>query len=294
MNVFVTVVEEEGFAAAARRLRMSPPAVTRAVADLERRIGVRLLNRTTRHVRTTEAGQHYLEDTRRILAEVDAADEAVAGTNREPRGHLSVTAPVLFGRMFVMPGIIDYLERYPETSVSAMFLDRIVNLLEEGLEVGVRIGELADSTMQARRVGSVRLILCASPAYFSRYGRPLTPQELKSHSIVASSAGSQSVGWQFETTGGLRPLRIQPRLSVTTNDGAIEAALQGFGITRVLSYQVAPQIETGGLEVVLSEFEPTPRPIHIVYREGRNAPAKVRTFVDLMVDRLRADHALNQ
>ena len=165
MTVFVAVAEEEGFAAGARRLHLSPPAVTRAVASLETRLGVKLLNRTTRYVRTTEAGQRYLEDARRILAEVDAADEAAAGINAEPRGHLAVTAPVLFGRMFVMPGIVDYLKRYPDTEVSAMFLDRIVNLLEEGLDVGVRIGELPDSSMRALRVGSVRLVLCASPHY---------------------------------------------------------------------------------------------------------------------------------
>ena len=289
MNVFVAVAEEEGFAAGARRLRMSPPAVTRAVAALEKRLGVQLLQRTTRHVRTTEAGHRYLEDARRILAEAEAADEAAAGINTQPRGRLSVTAPALFGRMFVMPGIVEYLARYPETEVSAVFVDRVVNLLEEGLDVGVRIGELADSSMRALRVGSVRVVLCASREYLRRHGVPRVPQDLLKHSLIASSAGSNAFDWRFDG----RSLRLQPRLSVTTNDAAIEAALRGFGITRLLSYQVARLLRTGELRLVLEKYEPPPRPIHIVHREGRQPVAKVRTFVELMMERLRAEPALN-
>ncbi len=179
MNIYVAVAEEEGFAAAARRLQMSPPAVTRAVAALEERLGVKLLNRTTRYVRATEAGLRYLEDARRILSQVEEADEAAAGINAEPRGHLAVTAPVQFGRMFITAGIVDYLQRYPDTEVSAMFLDRVVNLLEEGLDVGIRIGELPDSSMRAIRVGSVRLIVCASPDYLKRSGLPKKPDDLQ-------------------------------------------------------------------------------------------------------------------
>lgn len=293
MNVFVAVAEAEGFAAGARRLRMSPPAVTRAVAALEERLGVKLLNRTTRYVRVTEAGQRYLDDARRILSEVDAADETAAGINAEPRGQLAVTAPVLFGRLFVMPGIVDYLERYPGTKVEAVFLDRIVNLLEEGMEVGVRIGELPDSSLRALRVGFVRLVLCASPGYLARRGQPDKPEDLLEHSLIASSAGSSGVGWRFTTPHGDQHLAIQPRLSVTTNDAAIEAALRGFGISRLLSYQVAPQLTAGELEIVLDEYEPSPRPVHILHREGRYASAKVRAFVDLLAERLRSDQALN-
>jgi DNA-binding transcriptional LysR family regulator len=293
MNVFVAVAEEQGFAAAARRLHMSPPAVTRAVAALEERLGVRLLNRTTRYVRITDAGQRYLDDARRILAEVDAADEAAAGVNAKPRGHLAVTSPVLFGRMFVMAGIVEYLERYPDTEVSAVFLDRIVNLLEEGLDVAVRIGELPDSSMRALRVGAVRRVLCASPQYLQRRGLPRLPRDLNKHSIIASLAGNGAFEWHLETASGVRPLRIHPRLTVTTNDAAIEAAVHGFGITRSLSYQVAQQLAAGELEIVLSECEPAPWPIHIVHREGPYASAKIRAFVDLMAERLRADPALN-
>lgn len=288
MKVFVAVAEEEGFAAGARLLRMSPAAVTRAIAALEEQLGVKLLHRTTRHVRTTDVGERYLDDVRRILAEVNAADEAAAGINAEPRGRLAVTAPVLFGRLFVMPGIVEYLKRYPGAEVSAVFLDRVVNLLEEGLDVGVRIGDLADSSMRALRVGSVRVVLCASNEYLRRRGVPRAPKDLLEHSVIASSAGSNALDWRF----GGRALRIQPRLTVTTNDGAIEAAARGLGITRLLSYQVAAYFEAEKLTPILEEYEPPPRPVHIVHREGRHASAKVRSFVDLMVERLRADPAL--
>ena len=293
MSVFVAVAETQGFAAAARRLHMSPPAVTRAVAALEAHLGVKLLNRTTRHVRTTDAGQRYLEDARRVLLEADAADEAAAGVNAAPRGHLSVTAPALFGRMFVMPGIVDYLERYPGTDVSATFLDRVVNLLEEGLDVGVRIGELPDSTLRAVRVGSVRLVLCASPHYLQRKAPLRTPDDLTAHSLIASTAGNSALDWRFKSGSGLRALSIQPRLRVNTNDAAIEAARKGFGIARLLSYQVAPQFASGELQIVLEDFAPAAWPIHIVHREGRYASAKIRSFVDLIAERLRADDALN-
>jgi len=171
MTVFVAVAEEQSFAGGARRLNMSPPAVTRAIVALEDRLGTKLLTRTTRYVRVTDAGQRYLEDARRIISEVDEADEAAAGINAEPRGQLAVTAPVLFGKLFVIPGIVDYLQRYPDMEVSAVFLDRIVNLLEEGFDVGIRIGELPDSSMKAIRVGSIRRVVCASPAVIHREGR---------------------------------------------------------------------------------------------------------------------------
>lgn len=290
MSVFVAVAEEEGFAAGARRLRMSPPAVTRAVAALEKRLGVQLLQRTTRYVRTTEIGQRYLDDARRILAEADAADEAAAGINAEPRGRLVATAPVLFGRMFVMPGIVEYLVRYPATEVSALFVDRVVNMIEEGVDVGVRIGELPDSSMRALRVGSVRVVACASRDYLRRNGTPRTPQDLLKHSLIASSAGSSSLGWKFAG----RELKVQPRLTVTTNDAALEAAVHGFGIARLLSYQIAGHLAARELALVLEQYEPQPRPIHIVHREGRHASAKVRTFVELMTNHLRNDPALNQ
>ena len=293
MNVFVAVAEQQGFAAAARHLQLSPPAVTRAVAELEQQLGVKLLQRTTRYVRVTEVGQRYLEDVRRILVDVDAANETATGINSEPRGHLSVTAPVLFGRMFVMPGIVEYLNAYPDTEVSTVLLDRVVNMLEEGLDVGIRIGELPDSSLRALRVGSIRVVLCASPDYLQRQALPQKPEDLSVHSIIASSAGNQAINWRFESPKGQHILHLQPRLTVTTNDAAIEAAVQNFGITRLFSYQVAPQLASGELKIILDDYEPPARPIYIVHREGRYASARIRAFVDLMANRLRADKSLN-
>lgn len=293
MSVFVVVAEEESFAGAARRMGMSPPAVTRAIAMLEDRLGVKLLNRTTRHVRATEAGLRYLDDARRVIAAADEADEAAMGLNAQPRGHMTVTAPVLFGRMYVMPGIVDYLQRYPDTSVSALFLDRVVNMLEEGVDVGIRIGELSDSSYRALRVGHVRRVICASPAYLKKHGIPQTPQDLRQHEVILASSLSQSVEWRFVSQGEPISVRIKPRLNVSSNDGAIEAALHGMGVTRLMSYQVAPLLAQDQLKVVLSEFESPPVPINIIHREGRHASTKMRAFIDLMAERMRADSSLN-
>ncbi|MFN4266886.1 MAG: LysR family transcriptional regulator [Aquabacterium sp.] len=293
MTVFVAVAEEESFAGAARRLGMSPPAVTRAIASLEDRLGVKLLNRTTRYVRATDAGERYLDDARRVIAAADEADEAAVGINAEPRGHMTITAPVLFGRMYVMPGIVEYLRTYPDTTVSALFLDRVVNMLEEGVDVGIRIGELSDSSYRALRVGHVRRVICASPAYLKKNGIPQTPQELKQHQVIVASSLSQSVEWRFVDQGEPVAVRIKPRLTVSSNDGAIEAAVQGLGVTRLMSYQVAPLLAAGKLKIVLSEFESPQVPIHIIHREGRHASTKMRAFIDLMAERLRADSSLN-
>lgn len=293
MTVFVAVAEEESFAGAARRLGMSPPAVTRAIASLEERLGVKLLNRTTRYVRATESGQRYLEDARRVIAAADEADEAAVGISAQPRGHMTITAPVLFGRMYVMPGIVDYLKKYPDTSVSALFLDRVVNMLEEGVDVGIRIGELSDSSYRALRVGHVRRVICAAPAYLKQHGIPQTPQDLKSHQVIVASSLSQNIEWRFVDQGEPVAVRIKPRLTVASNDGAIEAAALGLGVTRLMSYQVAPLLAAGKLKIVLSEYEAAKVPIHIIHREGRHASAKMRAFIDLMAERLRADTSLN-
>lgn len=292
MTVFVAVAEEEGFAAAARRLRMSPPAVTRAIAFLEERLGVRLLTRTTRLVRTTDAGARYLEDARRILLEADEADEAAAGINATPRGHLAVTAPVLFGKIYVMPVITDYLTTYKEATVSALFVDRVVNLVEEGLDVGIRIGSLPDSSLRAIRVGQVRRVVCASPAYLKKHGSPKSPAELARHPIIAATSVSAGSEWAFARGKEEIGVRLGARILVNTNDGALEAARSGFGLTQLISYQVANELADGTLKAVLTEFEDAPLPVHVIHREGRHGSAKVRSFVDLAVEKLRAHTAL--
>ena len=293
LQVYVAVAEEEGFAAAARRLQISPPAVTRAVAALEERLGVKLLNRSTRYVRATEAGRRYLDDARQVLAGLEAADDAAAGINAAPRGHLAVTAPMLFGRRFVLPGILDYLQRYPGMDVEALFLDRVVNLLEEGLDVGIRIGELPDSGLQALRVGSVRQVLVAAPGYIRANGLPQVPADLREHTLVISTAGNFAPAWRFAEAAGDHPLKLAARLQVSTNDAAVTAAVAGFGITRLLSYQVAAEVESGALEILMADFEPAAQPVHILHREGRYGSTRVRAFIDLLAERLRADPALN-
>ncbi|MDO8418170.1 MAG: LysR family transcriptional regulator [Agitococcus sp.] len=287
MTVFVAVAEEESFAGGSRRLAMSPPAVTRCIAALESRLGVKLLDRTTRYVRVTEAGERYLDDARRIIAEVDEADDAVVGINATPKGHLTVTAPVLFGRMYVTPLMVDYLNLYPEMDISALYLDRVVNMMEEGVDVGIRIGELPDSTMKALKVGYVRRVLCAAPDYVQRQGLPQSPDQLMQHTIISASSISPSVEWKFKQNSEITTIRIKPRLVVTTNDAAIEAASTGFGITRLMSYQIAPQLANNTLQIILSEYELAPLPVHVIHREGRHKSARVRSFVDLMVEGLR-------
>lgn len=293
MSVYVAVVEAEGFAGGARKLHMSPPAVTRAVAALEERLGVKLLNRTTRYVRMTEAGQKYYEDAKRIIALADEADDAALGINAEPRGPLTVTASVLFGRLFVMPGIIEYLRRYPAVEVNALFVDRVVNMLEEGVDVAIRIGDLPDSSYRALRVGSVRRVLCASPDYLATHGIPQAPEDLPKHNIIFARGLNPANEMRFLHNGQPLTVKLQPMLSVSDNDSAAGAAMAGLGITRLLNYQIAEQLRVGKLQIVLGEFENAAIPVHILHREGRHSSAKIRSFVDLMAERLRAELSLN-
>ncbi|MGF6111275.1 LysR family transcriptional regulator [Pseudomonas frederiksbergensis] len=292
MQVFAAVAQDQGFSAAARRLGMSAASVTRAVAALEQRIGTLLLTRTTRSVHLSEAGQRYLEDCRRILAEVQEAEDSAAGSHAQPRGQLTVTAPVLFGELFVTPVMVDYLNQFPDVTINGVLVDRIVNMVEEGIDVAVRIGELPDSNQHAIRVGEVRRVICASPTYLDAHGRPRHPQDLNGVPVVATSAIGQLRTWPFLDNG--QPLGVRPesRLVVTSNQAAINAASLGLGLTRVLSYQVARKVAAGELEIVLADFELPPLPIHIVYQGGRKAPARIRSFVDFAVKALREHPAL--
>lgn len=292
MQVFVTVSEEGGFAAASRKLDISPAAVTRAIVALEQQLNTRLLQRTTRNVRMTDAGRQYFDDSRAILASIAEANEAVSGVNSQPRGLLSVTASVLFGRIFIMPCIVEYMQRYPQVEMTAHFVDRVVNIVEEGLDVAVRIGHLPDSTLRAFRVGQIRRVLCASPLYLNAYGAPEHPSDLLQHTIVSSSAVSPRVEWRFGSGAEPLTVRMKPRLVVTSNDAAMQAAVGGLGITRLLSYQVAQEVERGALKLVLENFEEEPWPVHVVHREGKYGSFKVRAFIDCVVERLRAQPEL--
>lgn len=292
INIFVTVVDMGGFAGAARKLNISPPAVTRAINELEAHLGVRLLTRTTRVVRVTEPGAQYAEDCRAILTQLAEADESVAGTRRTARGRLTITAPVLFGAKFVTTIVTEYLQANPEVMATCWFLDRVVNMLDEGVDVGIRIGELPDSSMQASAVGKVSRVICAAPAYLERQGIPQVPADLENHIIISASAVTPTSDWRLVEGGELRIVKLQPRMTTTSNDSALAAALAGFGVTRLLSYQVAEYIHDGRLRPLLAEFELPPLPVHVIHREGQHASKKARAFIDLVVERLRANPAL--
>ncbi len=291
MSVFVAVAEESGFAAASRRLNMSPPAVTRAVSELEQRLGARLLHRTTRSVRVTDAGRRYLADCRRILGEIEEIDRHAAGIHATPRGVVTVTASVLFGRV-VAPYLLGLLDRYPEISVTSVFVDRVVHLVDEGMDVAVRIADLPDSSLSAVRVGSVRRVLCASPDYLAAHGRPATPSDLAGHQIIDFVNMTPGGEWVFDGGGKGHTFRPQSRFRVNSADAAISAALAGRGITRVLSYMVAPQLTAGTLELVLDDHGPPPAPVHVVHKEPGQTSARIRAVVDHLVHGLRADPAL--
>ncbi|TWA63644.1 DNA-binding transcriptional LysR family regulator [Azospirillum baldaniorum] len=290
MRIFVKVAEAESFAEAARHLRLSAPAATRAVAALEELIGARLFVRTTRSVKVTEAGARYLEDCRRILSDITEAEAAAGGIYATPTGTLAVTASALFGPMHVLPIVTEYLDRYPGMRAQTFFVDRPVNIVEEGIDVAVRIGHLPDSGLTAIRVGTVRRVVCGAPAYFERHGVPQTPADLKHHRIAVSTGAWASPEWRFARD---QRVTIDPVLQCNTNEAVIATAKAGWGLTRVLHYQIGPALLAGELRIVLADHEEPPLPIHVLHPEGRHAPAKVRAFVDLAVARLRENRFLN-
>ncbi|MGH6744663.1 DNA-binding transcriptional LysR family regulator [Novosphingobium sp. PhB55] len=291
MRIFVRVAETASFVEAARQMHLSPPAVTRAVSGLEEDIGVRLLARTTRSVKMTEAGQRYFEDCRRILADIAEAEASAAGSHGNPTGTLIVTGPIMFGQMHVLPILLEYLDMFPSVTGRSLFVDRGVNIVEEGIDVAVRIGHLPASGLSATRVGWVRRTICGAPSYFERHGVPRSPADLADHRVIVPTGAWVSPEWHFGPDGRTR-VTVHPRLLCNTNQAAIAAAEQGWGITRVLSYQVGPALAAGRLQSVLDDHAESPMPIHVVHAEGRHATAKVRAFVDLAVQRLRGNDLL--
>lgn len=292
MQAFLAIAEERSFAAAARRLNLSPPSVTRVVAALEARLGTLLIARTTRSMHITEAGQRYATDCRRILAELEEAEESATSGHAMARGQLTITAPVLFGELFVTPVVVDYLSQHPTVQVKALLVDRVVNMIDEGVDVAVRIGHLPDSGLHAVKVGEVRQVICASPAYLNQHGRPQHPNDLRRAQVAISSSSPLVSAWQFSTHAGTLSIPLEPRLTVTANQAAINATRLGWGLTRALSYQVAANVKAGELEILLGEYEPPPLPIHVLYQGSRKITAKVRTFVDFCTTRLARNDAL--
>ncbi|SHK31920.1 transcriptional regulator, LysR family [Bradyrhizobium lablabi] len=283
MQAFVAVADLRGFAPAARKLGQSPSNVTRLIAALEDRLGARLLQRTTRQVALTDVGARYLERARRILADVEEAEGAAEGERTRPSGRLVVSAPVGFGRLHVSPVMSAYLMRYGEVAGELRLSDRVINLVEDGVDLAVRIGHLPDSTLVARQVGEMRRIVVASPDYLKSRGEPKRPAAIESHETIQFGA-TASTEWQFVEDGREVRLAATPRFTTNSADAAIQYAEQGGGLTRVLAYQAADAIERGRLKIVLQKFEQPPLPIHLVYPTSRLLSAKVRTFIDLVVE----------
>src|SRR5947208_3235412 len=284
MQAFVAVADLRGFAPAARKLRLPPSGVTRLIAALEDRLGARLLQRTTRQVTLTDAGSRYLERARRILADIGEAEGAIEGERTRPEGQLVISAPVGFGRLQVSEIVTAYLKRYGDVAVDLRLSDRMVNLVEDGVDLAIRIGHLPDSTLVARHVGEMRRIVVASKDYLKRRGEPKRPDEIASHDTIQFGAMTDSLDWRFVEDG--REIRIAgtPRLATNSSDAAIQYAEQGGGLTRVLAYQAAESLKAGRLKIVLAKFEQPALPIHVVYPTSRLLSAKVRAFIDLVAE----------
>jgi DNA-binding transcriptional LysR family regulator len=288
LSAFVAVVETGGFSAASRRLGRPLATVSRKVSELEESLGARLLTRSTRRVALTENGRQLFETARRVLDDLETAERVAAGEFHAPRGELVVTAPIVFGRLHVVPTAIEFLDSFPDVSLRLMLVDRLVDLLEENIDVAVRIANLPDSALVAIRIGTIRTVLCASQSYLSQHGEPLEPDDLARHRVIGTLLGSLPGEWMFRIAGALKAAPLHPRLAVSTAEAAIDAALAGFGIARVLSYQVAQPVREGRLKLLLEKFEPEPAPLSLVHAGGRFVPAKTRAFLDFMVPRLKA------
>ncbi|WP_377158030.1 LysR family transcriptional regulator [Roseateles sp. UC29_93] len=291
MAIFVAVVQDGGFSAAARRLGVSAPVVTRAVSELEAAMNVRLLVRTTRVVKVTEVGERYAQDCRRVLGELQDIEQAASGSHGAVRGKLVVSASVMYGRLKLNEVVLDYLKRYPETEVECRFLDRNVNLLNEDVDVAIRIGDLPDASFHATPLATVRRVVCASPAYLKQNGTPKQPKDLAKHTVISALGVEPGTEWKFREGSGVDApsvaVAVRARLATNSNDHAILAATEGLGITRVLSYMVDTQLASGELVEVLAKFAPPAVPVQALQHQGLRASRKVRAFIDLAVERLR-------
>ena len=287
MSVLVAVVEAGSFSAAGRQMHMPVPTVSRKVAELESHLKAKLLLRSTRKLTLTEAGKSYVATCKRILEDVAAAERGASGEFRAPIGELVVTAPVVLGRLHLVPVVAEFLSVYPDVNVRLVLTDRALNLVDDHVDLAVRIGELPDSRLIATRIGQVRHVVCASPGYFERHAEPLTPDDLARHQCVTFTALSGSEAWAFRTDRGIRSIRVRSRLVVNTAEAAIDAATAATGLTRVLSYQVAELIKKRQLVTVLKNFEPEPLPVNLVYTGDLVFALKLRAFLDFATPRLR-------
>jgi DNA-binding transcriptional LysR family regulator len=289
LQTFIAIVDGGSLTAAADALGSSLPAMVRSLAALEAQLGVRLLNRTTRRLSLTEDGRQYLERARRIVADVDEADRSLGTQQAEPSGSLAVTAPVLFGQYHVAPAVTRFLQRYPQTRVHLVLLDRVVNLVEEGLDVGLRIGHLHDSTLIAQTVGHIRRVIVASPAFVRRHGMPSHPRELAKAACLHRD-GPDGHHWAFREPSGGRAfsVTVQGRLECNLAAPMLEACAAGLGFARCLSYQAAPLIAAKRLRIVLADYEVEPWPLSLTYPSARLLPSRTKVFIEWMKQELRS------
>jgi DNA-binding transcriptional LysR family regulator len=288
MSILVAVVDAGSLSAAARRLGMPLATVSRKVGELESHLKTRLLHRTTRQISLTEGGESYVAACRRILEEIGEAERAATGEYASPKGGLVVTAPIVFGRLHVMPVVADFLAHYPEINLDLVLTDRVVHLMDEHTDVAIRIGELPDSTLMATGVGAVRRVICASPSYLATHGVPARPEDLAGHECVTFEVLSSRRAWVFGSGKSERSVPVHSRLAVNTAEAAIAAATLDVGLINVLSYQVADAIRDNALRVVLDSFESAPLPINLVHKGQAPLPLKLRAFLDFVKPRLRA------
>jgi len=284
LRIFARVAELGSFTQASDQLGMAKGRVSQVVQRLEAQLGARLLQRTTRQVTLTDAGSRYLERARRILADVEEAEQAIEGERTRPGGRLVISAPVGFGRLHVSPVVSAYLKRFPEVGADLRLSDRMINLVEEGVDLAVRIGHLPDSTLVARHVGEMRRIVVASNDYLKAHGEPKRPAEIVAHQTIEFGAMTAAADWRFVENNTEIRVSPSPRFSSNSADAAIQHAEAGGGLTRVLAYQAAASLRAGRLKIVLAKFEQPPLPIHIVYPTSRLLSAKVRTFIDLVTE----------
>lgn len=292
MQMFEALSERPSLASAARRLDVSGPTVVRAIARLEARLGVPLLVRSTRGVALTDAGAAFMADCSRILKGVEEAEASAKGLHVEAQGNLKVLLPLLFSRYVMTSMLANYMSMYPQVRVFAQYHDRFPNMNDEGLDVAVLIGNLPNSSLIARPVGHVRSIVCGSPGYLATQGEPQTPEDLKHHRLVATQAYRDKVQWDFHQEGELNPIKARTRLSCATVQAAIDATAHGAGLMRCLSYPLYDYLNRGQLRRVLQPYELPALPVHVVYREGRKASMRVRSFVDFIVEGLREHPAM--
>ncbi|HBK04338.1 MAG TPA: LysR family transcriptional regulator [Acetobacteraceae bacterium] len=287
MSVLLAVSEAGSISAASRKLKAPLATVSRKISELEEHLDVRLLMRSNRQITLTEAGRSFVAASRRILQELGEAEREVSGEQKILKGGLVLSAPVALGRFHLLPVVIDFLRDHPSMDVRMMLVDRRLNMIEDHVDIGLRVGDLQDFSLIAKKVGSVRRVVCASPAYLKRRGTPKTPDDLKDHDCITFENTLSAQTWSLNVGKTEKPFPIHSRLVVSTAEAATDAAVAGIGLTRMLDYQIAPQLRDGTLRLVLESFRSPPKPVHLIYEAGRHLPLKIRTFLDYASPRLK-------